>query len=74
LLSLGVGASNGRGPRCSGWFADFIAEKGGDSSIRALTLEGGIKGWVNAGGKFIETMDAFEPEYWKQVAKDAATC
>jgi arsenical-resistance protein 2 len=37
-------------------------------------LEGGIKGWVNAGGRFLETMEGFEPEYWKQFAKDAAAC
>ncbi|KAF2806791.1 uncharacterized protein BDZ99DRAFT_479184 [Mytilinidion resinicola] len=69
-----LGSSNGRGPRCSGWFADFISEKGGESSIRALTLDGGIKGWVNAGGKFVESMEGFEPEYWKQFAQDGATC
>ncbi|KAH8725309.1 Rhodanese-like domain-containing protein [Phaeosphaeriaceae sp. PMI808] len=59
------GSSNGRGPRCSGWFADYIAEKG-DSEIQSLTLGGGIKGWVKAGSSFTEQMDGYEPEYWKQ--------
>ncbi|KAF1932303.1 Rhodanese-like protein [Didymella exigua CBS 183.55] len=58
------GSSNGRGPRCSGWFADYIAEKG-DDQIRALTLGGGIKGWVKAGESYTQQMEGFEPEYWK---------
>lgn len=60
-----IGSSNGRGPRCSGWFADYIAEKG-DDQIQALTLGGGIKGWVKAGESYIQQMEGFEPEYWKQ--------
>ncbi|KAI4701562.1 hypothetical protein J4E81_003302 [Alternaria sp. BMP 2799] len=59
------GASNGRGPRCSGWFADYIADKG-DDQITSLTLGGGIKGWVKAGEPYTQQMDGFEPEYWKQ--------
>ncbi|KAA8617033.1 Rhodanese domain containing protein [Pyrenophora tritici-repentis] len=59
------GACNGRGPRCSGWFADYIAEKG-DDDIKSLTLAGGIKGWVKGGDMFTQQMDGFEPEYWKQ--------
>ncbi|KAF3051568.1 hypothetical protein E8E11_010358 [Didymella keratinophila] len=59
------GSSNGRGPRCSSWFADYIAEKG-DSQIQALTLGGGIKGWVKAGQSYTQQMEGFEPEYWTQ--------
>jgi arsenical-resistance protein 2 len=60
-----AGASNGRGPRCSGWFADYIADKD-DNQITSLTLGGGIKGWVKAGEPYTQQMDGFEPEYWKQ--------
>jgi hypothetical protein len=60
-----VGASNGRGPRCSGWFADYITEQGNDR-IQSLTLGGGIKGWVKAGEPYIQHMEGFEPGYWKQ--------
>jgi arsenical-resistance protein 2 len=60
-----LGSSNGRGPRCSGWFADYIAEKG-DDQIKSLTLAGGIKGWVKAGEPFTQNMDGFEQDYWKQ--------
>jgi arsenical-resistance protein 2 len=70
LKTLVSGASNGRGPRCAGWFTDYIAEKG-DDSIRSLTLEGGIKGWVKAEGKFTQNVDGYEPEYWKQFSEDA---
>ncbi|KAF2831241.1 Rhodanese-like protein [Ophiobolus disseminans] len=59
------GASNGRGPRCSAWFADYIADKS-DEQVQALTLGGGIKGWVKAGEQYTQQMEGFEPEYWKQ--------
>ncbi|KAL1609220.1 hypothetical protein SLS59_001584 [Nothophoma quercina] len=59
------GSSNGRGPRCSGWFADYIADKG-DDQIQSLTLGGGIKGWVKAGDLYTQQMEGFDPEYWKQ--------
>lgn len=62
---LVVGSSSGRGPRCSGWFADYIAEKG-DTEIQSLTLGGGIKGWVKGGEPFTKHIDGFEPKYWKQ--------
>ncbi|KAH7408205.1 Rhodanese-like domain-containing protein, partial [Phaeosphaeria sp. MPI-PUGE-AT-0046c] len=59
------GSSNGRGPRCSGWFADYIAEKG-DNQIQSLTLGGGIKGWVKGGEQYTQQMEGYEAEYWKQ--------
>ncbi|KAF2118261.1 Rhodanese-like domain-containing protein [Lophiotrema nucula] len=59
------GSSNGRGPRCSGWFADIIAEKG-DTEIQSLTLAGGIKGWVKGGEEYTKNVEMFEPEYWTQ--------
>lgn len=61
------GSSNGRGPRCSAWFADYIAEKG-DDQIQSLTLGGGIKGWVKAGESYTQQMEGFEPKYWEQFA------
>ncbi|KAF1840460.1 uncharacterized protein K460DRAFT_296684 [Cucurbitaria berberidis CBS 394.84] len=65
LYQLCKRSSNGRGPRCSGWFADYIAEKG-DDHITSLTLGGGIKGWVKAGKLYTQYVDGFKPEYWKQ--------
>ncbi|ORY00222.1 hypothetical protein BCR34DRAFT_638306, partial [Clohesyomyces aquaticus] len=59
------GASNGRGPRCSGWFADHLADVG-ETEIQSLTLAGGIKGWVKAGEKYTDNVVEYEPEYWKQ--------
>lgn len=61
----GLGASNGRGPRCSGWFADYIAEQG-EQQVQSLTLGGGIKGWVKAGESYTAKMDGFEAGYWRQ--------
>jgi arsenical-resistance protein 2 len=34
--------------------------------MQSLTLAGGIKGWVKAGEAYIEQMDGYEAEYWKQ--------
>jgi len=47
------GSSHGRGPRAAGWLQDFIDARG-NTSMRALVLEGGIKGWVEAGGEYVE--------------------
>jgi arsenical-resistance protein 2 len=62
---MAVGSSSGRGPRCSGWFADYIAGKD-DDQLQSLTLGGGIKGWVKGGESYIQHMNAFEREYWVQ--------
>ncbi|OCK81248.1 Rhodanese-like protein [Lepidopterella palustris CBS 459.81] len=59
------GSSNGRGPRCAAWFADYLAEIG-DNSMNSQTLAGGIKGWVKAGGEFVKNVDGYEAKYWKQ--------
>jgi arsenical-resistance protein 2 len=64
LMSV-IGSSNGRGPRCSGWFADYIADKG-DAEMQALTLAGGIKGWVKAGEEYTKNVEGYDAGYWKQ--------
>jgi arsenical-resistance protein 2 len=70
LIVFPQGSSSGRGPRCSGWFADYIAEQG-DSTMQALTLAGGIKGWVAAGQEYVAAVQGYDGEYWKQFVKDA---
>ncbi|KAJ9190946.1 hypothetical protein DTO164E3_9089 [Paecilomyces variotii] len=50
------GSSRGRGTRAGGWFADLLVEKG-NTSMKSLVLEGGIKGWVGAGPEYVEWMD-----------------
>ncbi|KAF2736648.1 Rhodanese-like protein [Polyplosphaeria fusca] len=59
------GSSSGRGPRCSAWFADYLAEKK-ENNVQALTLAGGIKGWVKGGEAYTNNVDGYEPDYWKQ--------
>jgi arsenical-resistance protein 2 len=80
-----VGSSRGRGTRCSGWFADYIAENGETADyiddteetgveatdIQSLTLEGGIKGWVKAGDEYTQELDGYKPAYWKQFDEPA---
>jgi len=66
------GSSNGRGPRCAGWFADYVAdvakEQGEPEMPKVFTLEGGIKGWVNAGPEYQHFIKGYDAEYWKQFA------
>lgn len=45
LVIFYCSSSNGRGPRCAGWFQDTLDEAGrGDSE--AAVLVGGIKKWA----------------------------
>ncbi|OAX82381.1 hypothetical protein ACJ72_03267 [Emergomyces africanus] len=65
------GSSHGRGTRASGWFADYILEKEGESAggMQSLVLEGGIKGWVGAGEEYVAQIVGCEASAWK-----ATTC
>ena len=58
-----AGACQGRGPRAAGWFRDHIAEQG-DTEMQSVILTGGIKGWVGAGGEFVEYMDGYDATAW----------
>ncbi|KAF5356906.1 hypothetical protein D9756_006872 [Leucocoprinus leucothites] len=39
-------SSNGRGPRCAGWYQDYLNSVGHTSS-KAYVMAGGIKGWMS---------------------------
>lgn len=39
------GSSMGRGPRCAGWYQDYLNETGTTTST-AYILQGGIKAWL----------------------------
>jgi len=58
------GQSKGRGPRVASWLQDIIDDKG-DRTIRSLALEGGIKGWAEAGDKYTDRMVAYDAEFWE---------
>ncbi|EGS18384.1 rhodanese-like domain-containing protein [Thermochaetoides thermophila DSM 1495] len=60
------GSSSGRGPRSAAWLADHISRVG-DTTMESLILEGGIKGWVNAGPEYVEWMDGYNAEVWKKL-------
>lgn len=62
---LVVGSSRGRGPRAAGWFADCVAEKG-DGGMRSCVLEEGIKGWADAGEEYVERMDGYCEDVWRE--------
>ncbi|KAF8074493.1 S-adenosyl-L-methionine-dependent methyltransferase [Lyophyllum atratum] len=39
------GSSSGRGPRCAGWYQDYLNETGTTTST-AVVLQGGVKAWL----------------------------
>ncbi|KAF8626489.1 hypothetical protein AX17_006545 [Amanita inopinata Kibby_2008] len=41
------GSSNGRGPRCAGWYQDYLDTVGQERASKAYVLEGGIRGWLS---------------------------
>ncbi|EGX46912.1 hypothetical protein AOL_s00097g338 [Orbilia oligospora ATCC 24927] len=59
------GSSGGRGTRAAGWFADHIDDKG-DTEMKSVILEGGIKGWVKGGNEYTETMIGYAEEAWSK--------
>jgi hypothetical protein len=63
------GSSAGRGPRAAAWFGEYIDAQG-DTTMRSMILEGGIKGWVAAGQEYIDCMDGFDEEAWSKEKLD----
>lgn len=57
------GSSRGRGPRAAAWFADHLMYLQ-EPDVQSLTLEGGIKGWVEGGPEFIHWMDEYDESQW----------
>ncbi|KJA16548.1 hypothetical protein HYPSUDRAFT_171339 [Hypholoma sublateritium FD-334 SS-4] len=49
-------SSNGRGPRCAGWYQDYLDAQG-DGRSTAFILEGGIKQWLTDFGKEEDLVD-----------------
>jgi arsenical-resistance protein 2 len=41
-------SSNGRGPRCAGWYADYLVAHSLTEHSEALVLKGGIKAWLDS--------------------------
>ena len=60
------GSSNGRGPRCAGWFLEHVRNVAEDNDMQVMVLEGGVKGWVKAGPQYIQLMDGFQEEHWEE--------
>lgn len=36
----------------------------GDSNMKSMILEGGIKGWAAAGAEYVELMDEYDASVW----------
>ena len=58
----------GRGPLCAAWFLEHVRNVAGDNDMHVMSLEGGIKGWVNAGPEYTQLMDGYKEEYWADAA------
>lgn len=57
----------GRGPRCAAWFLEHVRNVAEDTDMQVMALEGGIKGWVQAGPEYVNLMDGYNEEYWKEL-------
>jgi arsenical-resistance protein 2 len=44
---------------------DYIDGKG-DKDMKSVALEGGIKGWVDEGGKLLKLMDGYNADAWSK--------
>jgi arsenical-resistance protein 2 len=64
------GSSNGRGPRCAGWFLEHVRNTVGDDKMQVEVLEGGVKGWVKAGEEYTKLMDGYQEAYWKELFEE----
>jgi len=51
-------SSNGRGPRCAGWYQDYLNNKGNTTS-KAFVLRGGMKEWLE---NFRDAVDLVDQE------------
>jgi arsenical-resistance protein 2 len=60
-----AGSSKGRGTRAAGWFGDHV-DKRRDVEMESMILEGGVKGWAKAGGKFVEMMEEYDEAVWEK--------
>ncbi|KAI9882353.1 MAG: hypothetical protein M1823_005896 [Watsoniomyces obsoletus] len=56
-------SSRGRGPRGAGWFVDHLTQRG-NSQMKSLVLQNGIKGWVASGEEYTKCMDEYEKTVW----------
>lgn len=66
------GSSNGRAPRCAGWFLEHVRNVAQDTNMGVMVLEGGVKGWVKSGPQCIQFMDGFQPEHWQRMFAEEA--
>jgi len=58
LVIFYCSSSNGRGPRCAGWFQDALDEVGNKGS-EGMVLVGGIKRWAGLHSDLTEPLKHF---------------
>ena len=70
VFTCGSSSSGGRAERCAGWFLEHVRGVAGDEDMQVLVLEGGVKGWVRAGAEYVQLMDGFREEYWRELFEE----
>lgn len=67
-LPTPTGSSRGRGSRAASWLADYIdaqaSEGAEEEAIKSYALEGGVRGWANAGPEYTSLMEGYDEGYW----------
>ncbi|TDZ33093.1 hypothetical protein C8035_v006035 [Colletotrichum spinosum] len=66
IAEVAGGSSNGRGPRSANWLQDYFDDVG-ETTVTAVILKGGIKGWVRGYGGRV--MDWYEEKVWTDLAE-----
>lgn len=59
-----TGSSAGRGSRAASWLQDYLNAQG-EKELKSVALEGGIKGWIKAGEKYIQEVVGYDAAAWK---------
>ncbi|KAH6609172.1 arsenate reductase arc2 [Trichoderma cornu-damae] len=60
------GSCGNRGPRCAGWFQEYLNSIG-ETEMTAAILTGGVKGWQKKYGG--QLMDFYDPNAWGSQSK-----
>jgi arsenical-resistance protein 2 len=61
-----VGSCGTRGPKCAGWFQEYL-DSIGETEMKALILRGGVKGWQKTYNG--QLMDSYDPGAWGSQSK-----
>lgn len=70
VFTCGSNKAGSRGARCAAWFLEHVRNVAGDDVMQVMVVEGGMKGWVQAGPEYRALMDGYSEEHWEDVLHD----